>query len=42
MGKKPQQSKGEDTYGQMTGAIGVLVIAFGVLAAIKDKLGLSW
>ena len=42
MGRKPQQSKTEDTYGQMTGAIGVLAIAFGVLAAIKDKLGLSW
>ncbi|MEU3756385.1 FtsK/SpoIIIE domain-containing protein [Streptomyces olivoreticuli] len=33
---------GQDTYGQMAGAIGVLVIAFGILAAIKDKLGLSW
>lgn len=42
MGRKPQQSKGEDTYGQMTGAIGGLAIAFGALAAIKDKLGLSW
>ncbi|MGW7367982.1 FtsK/SpoIIIE domain-containing protein [Streptomyces sp. NPDC054841] len=39
MGKKKQ---GEDSYGQAAGAIGVLAIAFGVLAAIKDKLGLSW
>ncbi|MFD9097828.1 FtsK/SpoIIIE domain-containing protein [Streptomyces collinus] len=29
-------------YAQAAGAIGGLVIAFGVLAAIKDKLGLSW
>ncbi|MEU1477794.1 FtsK/SpoIIIE domain-containing protein [Streptomyces sp. NPDC005760] len=42
MGRKPQQGKNEDTYGQLTGAIGVLAIAFGALAAIKDKLGLSW
>ncbi|WP_020135858.1 FtsK/SpoIIIE domain-containing protein [Streptomyces sp. 351MFTsu5.1] len=42
MGRKPQQGKGEDAYGQLTGAIGVVAIAFGVLAAIKDKLGLSW
>ena len=40
MGKKQQAS--EDTYGQAAGAIGGLAIAFGVLAAIKDKLGLSW
>lgn len=32
----------DDTYGQAAGAIGVLAIAFGILAAIKDKLGLSW
>jgi S-DNA-T family DNA segregation ATPase FtsK/SpoIIIE len=41
LGKKAQQVS-EDTYGQAAGAIGVLAIAFGVLAAIKDKLGLSW
>lgn len=40
MGKK--QQTGDDTYGQAAGAIGGLAIAFGVLAAIKDKLGLSW
>jgi S-DNA-T family DNA segregation ATPase FtsK/SpoIIIE len=38
--KKPQAS--DDMAGQAAGAIGVLVIAFGILAAIKDKLGLSW
>ncbi|MGW8954684.1 FtsK/SpoIIIE domain-containing protein [Streptomyces sp. NPDC055709] len=41
MGKKNTQAS-DDTYGQAAGAIGVLAIAFGVLAAIKDKLGLSW
>ncbi|MBP2400839.1 FtsK/SpoIIIE domain-containing protein [Streptomyces syringium] len=40
--RRPQDQAREDTYGQMTGAIGVLAVAFGVLAAIKDKLGLSW
>ncbi|MFF7242018.1 FtsK/SpoIIIE domain-containing protein [Streptomyces collinus] len=29
-------------YAQAAGAIGTLATAFGVLAAIKDKLGLSW
>ncbi|MBJ6636956.1 hypothetical protein H4K36_01435 [Streptomyces sp. DHE7-1] len=29
-------------YAQTAGAIGVLATAFGVLAAIKDKLGLTW
>jgi len=29
-------------YGQAAGAIGVLVIVFGLLAVIKDKLGLNW
>lgn len=33
---------GEDAYGQLAGAIGGLVIVFGVLAATKYKLGLSW
>ncbi|MFZ4240851.1 FtsK/SpoIIIE domain-containing protein [Streptomyces murinus] len=44
MGQRKQQATqaSEDTYGQMAGAIGVLAIAFGILAAIKDKLGLSW
>ncbi|MGX8904692.1 FtsK/SpoIIIE domain-containing protein [Streptomyces netropsis] len=44
MGKRrPQAAQaGEDTYGQVAGAIGVLAIALGLLAAIKDKLGLSW
>ncbi|MFE2015650.1 FtsK/SpoIIIE domain-containing protein [Streptomyces sp. NPDC059491] len=32
----------EDAYGQVAGGIGGLAVAFGVLAAIKDKLGLSW
>ncbi|WLW53236.1 FtsK/SpoIIIE domain-containing protein [Streptomyces sp. YU58] len=42
VGRKKQQGPGEDMYGQGAGAIGGLVVAFGVLAAIKDKLGLSW
>ncbi|MCX5345895.1 FtsK/SpoIIIE domain-containing protein [Streptomyces atratus] len=43
MGKKQQHHHNkEDTYGQLAGGIGGLVIVFGVLAAIKDKLGLSW
>ncbi|MCX4581387.1 FtsK/SpoIIIE domain-containing protein [Streptomyces sp. NBC_01571] len=40
--KKQQASAGDDGYGQAAGAIGTLAIAFGILAAIKDKLGLSW
>ncbi len=36
------RSAGEDTYGQAAGAIGVLAVVFGILATIKDKLGLSW
>ncbi|MEU9663507.1 FtsK/SpoIIIE domain-containing protein [Streptomyces chartreusis] len=42
MGRKKQQASSEDMAGQAAGAIGVLAIAFGVLAAIKDKTGLSW
>ncbi|MET7458033.1 FtsK/SpoIIIE domain-containing protein [Streptomyces sp. NPDC005574] len=44
MGKGKQQASGanDDVWGQAAGAIGTLVIAFGMLAAIKDKLGLSW
>ncbi|MBD9730376.1 hypothetical protein IGX29_00815 [Streptomyces sp. H28] len=40
MGKKQQAS--DDVYAQTAGAIGGLAVAFGILAAIKDKLGLSW
>ncbi|MGA4803618.1 hypothetical protein [Streptomyces lavendulocolor] len=40
MGKKQQQE--QDAYGQIAGAIGGLVIVFAILAAIRDKLGLSW
>jgi S-DNA-T family DNA segregation ATPase FtsK/SpoIIIE len=39
--KKPQQQE-QDAYAQAAGAIGGLVIVFAILAAIKDKLGLSW
>ncbi|WP_405873051.1 FtsK/SpoIIIE domain-containing protein [Streptomyces sp. NBC_00005] len=42
VGRKKQQGPGEDTYGQMAGGIGGLAIAFGFLATIKDRLGLSW
>lgn len=44
MGRQKHQARraNEDSYGQAAGTIGVLVITFGVLAAIKDKLGLSW
>ncbi|MFC8876134.1 FtsK/SpoIIIE domain-containing protein [Streptomyces ardesiacus] len=41
MGKKKQQVN-EDLWGQGAGAIGGLAVVFGILAAIKDKLGLSW
>jgi S-DNA-T family DNA segregation ATPase FtsK/SpoIIIE len=41
VGKKKQQAS-DDMAGQAAGAIGVLAIAFGALAAVKDKLGLSW
>ncbi|MFI8944856.1 FtsK/SpoIIIE domain-containing protein [Streptomyces syringium] len=40
--RRPQDQASEDTYGQLAGGIGGLAIVFGVLAAIKDKLGLSW
>ncbi|MCX4665042.1 FtsK/SpoIIIE domain-containing protein [Streptomyces uncialis] len=40
MGKKSQA--GEDAYGQAAGAIGGLAITFGGLAAVKDRLNLSW
>ncbi|MFH9821373.1 FtsK/SpoIIIE domain-containing protein [Streptomyces sp. NPDC017230] len=41
MGKKKQQAS-DDVAGQTAGAIGGLAVVFGVLAAIKDKLGLNW
>ncbi|MFC9282787.1 FtsK/SpoIIIE domain-containing protein [Streptomyces collinus] len=37
-----KQAASDDMYAQAAGGIGVLVIAAGTLAAIKDKLGLSW
>jgi len=40
LGKKQQAS--DDVYAQAAGAIGGLAVAFGILAAIRDKLGLSW
>ncbi|MER6433202.1 FtsK/SpoIIIE domain-containing protein [Streptomyces sp900105245] len=40
MGKRNQAE--EDLYAQAAGGIGGLAIAAGILAAIKDKLGLSW
>ncbi|WP_331735614.1 FtsK/SpoIIIE domain-containing protein (plasmid) [Streptomyces sp. NBC_01166] len=43
MTKKSSKAEAEeDLYGQLAGAIGGLCIAAGILAAIKDKLGLSW
>jgi S-DNA-T family DNA segregation ATPase FtsK/SpoIIIE len=42
VGKKKNSQVSEDMAGQAAGGIGVLAIVFGVLAAIKDKLGLSW
>ena len=44
MSKKKQQvmQASDDLYGQAAGAIGGLAVVFGILAAIKDKLGLSW
>lgn len=39
---KNQQGQGGDSSGEMAGAIGGLVVAFGCLAAVKDKLGVSW
>ncbi len=41
-GKKHHDQRDEDLYAQAAGAIGTLAVAFGVLGAIKDKLGLSW
>ncbi|MFF6946859.1 FtsK/SpoIIIE domain-containing protein, partial [Streptomyces lavendulae] len=39
MSKKEQE---QDAYAQLAGAIGGLVIVFGILAAIRDKTGLPW
>ncbi|MFB9594053.1 FtsK/SpoIIIE domain-containing protein [Streptomyces racemochromogenes] len=39
MGKKQQE---QDVYAQAAGAIGSVVIVFGILAAIKEKTGLPW
>ncbi|MFJ8982574.1 FtsK/SpoIIIE domain-containing protein [Streptomyces sp. NPDC102282] len=40
--KKKAAEAEEDLYGQLAGGIGALCIAAGILAAIKEKLGLSW
>ncbi|MFJ8692863.1 FtsK/SpoIIIE domain-containing protein [Streptomyces roseolilacinus] len=40
-GRRPQQEE-QDAYAQLASGIGALCIVFGTLAAIKDKLGLSW
>ncbi|OII61321.1 hypothetical protein BJP40_05990 [Streptomyces sp. CC53] len=40
--KKKQGDAEQDLYAQTAGAIGGLAIVFGILAAIKDKTGLSW
>ncbi|WP_143639913.1 FtsK/SpoIIIE domain-containing protein [Streptomyces sp. 1-11] len=37
-----KQAASDDMYAQAAGGIGALAIAAGTLAAIKDKLGLSW
>ncbi|MEU1853750.1 FtsK/SpoIIIE domain-containing protein [Streptomyces sp. NPDC019990] len=42
MAKQKKQQQEEELYAQTAGAIGTLAIAAGILAAIKDKLGLSW
>ncbi|WP_030125708.1 FtsK/SpoIIIE domain-containing protein [[Kitasatospora] papulosa] len=42
MTKQSKPDAEEELYAQAAGAIGVLCIAAGILAAIKDKLGLSW
>ncbi|MDX2921891.1 FtsK/SpoIIIE domain-containing protein [Streptomyces sp. NE06-03C] len=42
MSKKSKSEAEEDVWGQAAGAIGVLVMVTGGLAAVQDKLGLSW
>ncbi|MEF9915696.1 FtsK/SpoIIIE domain-containing protein [Streptomyces sp. P5-A9] len=43
MTKKSSKAEAEeDLWGQAAGAIGMLVMVTGGLAAVKDKLGLSW
>ncbi len=42
MSKKSKAEAEEDVWGQAAGAIGVLVMVTGGLAAVRDKLGLSW
>ncbi|MEV0097352.1 FtsK/SpoIIIE domain-containing protein [Streptomyces sp. NPDC050738] len=37
-----QQHSNDDLSGQMLGTLGALVLVTGLLAVIKDKLGLSW
>ncbi|MFF9212888.1 MULTISPECIES: FtsK/SpoIIIE domain-containing protein [unclassified Streptomyces] len=37
-----RRAQQDDLYGEMVGALGGLVIVTGALAAVKDKLGLSW
>lgn len=42
MSKKSKAQAEDDVWGQAAGAIGVLVMVTGGLAAVQDKLGLSW
>ncbi|MFI2471516.1 FtsK/SpoIIIE domain-containing protein [Streptomyces globisporus] len=42
MSKKSKSEAEDDVWGQAAGAIGVLVMVTGGLAAVRDKLGLSW
>ncbi|WP_097973366.1 FtsK/SpoIIIE domain-containing protein [Streptomyces sp. gb14] len=42
MSRKSKAEAEEDVWGQAAGAIGVLVMVTGGLAAVRDKLGLSW
>jgi S-DNA-T family DNA segregation ATPase FtsK/SpoIIIE len=37
-----RRAQQDDVYGEMAGAIGGLVVVTGILAAVKDKLGLNW
>lgn len=42
MTKRSNANAEEDLYAQAAGGIGSLAVIFGILAAIKDNLGLSW